>query len=54
MVFLLTAAPEVLNINITSVFLDQYGKTKVKWTEDYCKTDAEKYVISPIVVSTCD
>ncbi|XP_066838355.1 intermembrane lipid transfer protein VPS13D isoform X3 [Anser cygnoides] len=35
-----------LDINITSVFIEQYTSTKQSWMEDYCKQDKEVNVIS--------
>ncbi|KAM4646860.1 intermembrane lipid transfer protein VPS13D isoform 5-T7 [Amazona ochrocephala] len=35
-----------LDINITSVFMEQYRCTKQSWMEDYCKQDKEVNVIS--------
>ncbi|KAM6240877.1 intermembrane lipid transfer protein VPS13D isoform 4-T4 [Porphyrio hochstetteri] len=35
-----------LDINITSVFIEQYTCTKQSWMEDYCKQDQEVNVIS--------
>ncbi|XP_071883051.1 intermembrane lipid transfer protein VPS13D isoform X3 [Anas platyrhynchos] len=35
-----------LDINITSVFIEQYTSTKQSWMEDYCKQDKEVNAIS--------
>uniref|UniRef100_A0A8C3LML7 Vacuolar protein sorting 13 homolog D n=1 Tax=Chrysolophus pictus TaxID=9089 RepID=A0A8C3LML7_CHRPC len=35
-----------LDVNITSVFLEQYASTKQSWMEDYCKQDKEVNAIS--------
>ncbi|GAB1600262.1 intermembrane lipid transfer protein VPS13D [Argonauta hians] len=32
---------DCLNINLTSAFIDQYTKTRLKWTEDYYKNTEE-------------
>lgn len=35
-----------LDVNITSVFLEQYARTKQSWMEDYCKQDKEVNAVS--------
>ncbi|XP_065594227.1 intermembrane lipid transfer protein VPS13D isoform X2 [Cyrtonyx montezumae] len=35
-----------LDVNITSVFLEQYASTKQSWMEDYCKQDKEVNAVS--------
>uniref|UniRef100_A0A3Q2P469 Vacuolar protein sorting 13 homolog D n=1 Tax=Fundulus heteroclitus TaxID=8078 RepID=A0A3Q2P469_FUNHE len=40
-------AKQRLDVNITSVLLDQYNTTKTSWIADYCKTDRQTPTSSP-------
>ncbi|CAE1274656.1 VPS13D [Acanthosepion pharaonis] len=43
---------ECLNINLTSAFIDQYTKTRLKWTEDYYKNAEENKISAKDSVSS--